>query len=208
MTWGVVGESTPRDAPGPLLGRTGVVLAGLSGLSASAWRDVRRANLFDRPQDGWPRAQARVRAAALRVTCPTVLLGRRVAEAFGVPDLPLGAWRGNVTVIPHPSGRNRWYNNPLHRDAVRRVLAPLAAGSPVCVGCGAPTMQPPGAKMEGRRCGDAWRGYPAPGLVRLLQLDHAERRGLHPCPACGTAYPSASLLNAHVVEAVVLGREA
>lgn len=59
-----------------------------------------------------------------------VLMGRRVARAWGLGDLPpLGEVRRAhgtlVLLLPHPSGRNRWWNDPARleagREAMRRV---------------------------------------------------------------------------------------
>lgn len=58
-----------------------------------------------------------------------LLLGRRVARAFRLETLPpLGtlarsAGIGPVLVaVPHPSGRNRWYNDPDHAEDASAVL--------------------------------------------------------------------------------------
>lgn len=52
-----------------------------------------------------------------------ILVGRAVARAFGLSELPLFEvveHRGaRVSVIPHPSGLNRQYNDP----SVRRLAA-------------------------------------------------------------------------------------
>lgn len=48
----------------------------------------------------------------------TILLGARVAHAFGKDDLELMAWDfdaeidGWVARLPHPSGRSHWWNDP------------------------------------------------------------------------------------------------
>lgn len=59
-----------------------------------------------------------------------VLLGSRVAEAFGFnrTDYDYASWfdhpRENIlfSVIPHPSGRNHLYNNPEMHEMVRSFL--------------------------------------------------------------------------------------
>jgi hypothetical protein len=55
-----------------------------------------------------------------------VLLGRRVAAAFGLASAPYLEWteaRGRTWVVmPHPSGVNRWWN-----DEENRLLATVAA---------------------------------------------------------------------------------
>lgn len=50
-----------------------------------------------------------------------IMLGRRVADAFGLRHLrPLEhVDRGSgarLVLLPHPSGRNRWYNDPDHEE--------------------------------------------------------------------------------------------
>jgi hypothetical protein len=52
-------------------------------------------------------------------------MGRGVAAAFGLrPQVPVLEWREaqpgrRLAVVPHPSGRNLWYNDPANRVAVR-----------------------------------------------------------------------------------------
>jgi hypothetical protein len=74
-----------------------------------------------------------------------VIVGRKVAEAF---ELPMVDWfepfqlhcgpRHAVTgcngmaeamVIPHPSGRNHWYNSETNRALARRALRGLVENS-------------------------------------------------------------------------------
>ncbi len=49
-----------------------------------------------------------------------VLLGRNVARCFGLSKARWFEWHelrgGLVTVAPHPSGRNRWWNDPANRE--------------------------------------------------------------------------------------------
>lgn len=62
---------------------------------------------------------------------PTVVaLGREVAEAFELPrehGLIIPYERGGVIwrQVPHPSGRNLWYNEPEHRMMVGVLLEEL-----------------------------------------------------------------------------------
>jgi hypothetical protein len=66
------------------------------------------------------------------LACPLVLLlGRRVAHAFGVSGIgyfePAAVWskvgpeavQRPAVVVPHPSGRSRWWNSRANRDAAR-----------------------------------------------------------------------------------------
>ena len=48
-------------------------------------------------------------------------------QRFGFPGPPdLVAWMANFLALPHPSGRNRWYNVPGNREAAARELRRLA----------------------------------------------------------------------------------
>lgn len=55
-----------------------------------------------------------------------VLLGRRVAEAFNLGEVPFGmssvAWGVPCVVCPHPSGRSRYLNDRRRRFELRRVV--------------------------------------------------------------------------------------
>lgn len=74
--------------------------------------------------DKFPLRLAKVAAAALRPLLHdrvVVLVGRNVASAFEL-ELPFHDWADpglgfcqKVAVIPHPSGRNKWYNLPENR---------------------------------------------------------------------------------------------
>lgn len=57
-----------------------------------------------------------------------ILLGVRVAAAFGVTDLDLMRWRSDhdldatVARFPHPSGRSHWWNDAANVVAATRFL--------------------------------------------------------------------------------------
>jgi hypothetical protein len=77
--------------------------------------------------DRFPRAAARQAALALLPALQgrrAVLLGGRVAAAFGLPRAPLLVWQplagGEVAVAPHPSGINRWWNDPRNVRRAKR----------------------------------------------------------------------------------------
>ena len=53
---------------------------------------------------------------------PLVLLGRKVEAAFDLKPGVWLTWRGRLGIMPHPSGRNRWYNDPLNIEAAREFL--------------------------------------------------------------------------------------
>ena len=63
----------------------------------------------------------------MRVDGRTVVMaGRGVAAAFGIRRVPYLTWvqhRGMTTaILPHPSGVNRWYNDPRNKRAAERFL--------------------------------------------------------------------------------------
>ena len=80
--------------------------------------------------DKFPMTPAKLAARVIRpllVEREVILVGRNVANAFGFGDWDWHEWhdwkvchsdmrvhRGaaRIVVIPHPSGRNHWYNNP------------------------------------------------------------------------------------------------
>lgn len=104
-----------------------------------------RRNLFPRPVKAGKWMSGIAKRLAERESFPggsrVVLLGRRVAEAFDVLDLAefrshapgesLGYKHrlgGNVVnVVPHPSGRNRWFNDPRNRDTYRAFWRRIAS---------------------------------------------------------------------------------
>lgn len=85
--------------------------------------------------DKFPVADARLAAAVLRPMLAgrtVILVGRNVANAFGLGDefhtwidLPVrrrcpiarDEYCCRIAIIPHPSGRSRWYNNSEHKEA-------------------------------------------------------------------------------------------
>jgi hypothetical protein len=88
-----------------------------------------RRNLVD--SGDWRPGEAADRAAELLPDLrgrEIVLLGSQVRRAFGLPALlihPL-RWRGvRWRQIPHPSGRNLWYNDPTCRALVAMLLSEL-----------------------------------------------------------------------------------
>lgn len=87
----------------------------------------------------FPLDEAKRAAAALWGREPAdvefVLLGTRVASAFHLRRRQYSFLRGNtfywlgsrrwVTVVPHPSGVNRWWNDPANREAAARFMSGL-----------------------------------------------------------------------------------
>lgn len=75
----------------------------------------------------WDAEAARVCAERLDEVARTwgarlVLLGRRVARAFGFGGVPLCRARERYLVFPHPSGRSRALNDSSSRAAARRAF--------------------------------------------------------------------------------------
>lgn len=132
----IIGEapSPDRDIVEPLCIHTtsGRRLADV--LPGDYERDYRRRNVIEhRVRPGkwnvWHKRRAAAQAGRILFEWDAppilILLGRQVAEAFGVDYRPCRAtWIGNlrVLVIPHPSGLNRWWNGKGNRAKVRRFL--------------------------------------------------------------------------------------
>jgi hypothetical protein len=86
--------------------------------------------VFDRMnllgQRTWNATAARRAAPAIleRLEGRTVMvLGEAVRAALGLPRSPVMTWRPHSVMrrwctVPHPSGLNRWYNDPVNRVAV------------------------------------------------------------------------------------------
>lgn len=126
--------------PQPALeGAVGRTLSRLLGVSYEEYLEAfDRRNIFETPVEGkrWDATKAALRAMGMkgmfRDDDYVVLLGARVASAFGVADMPLYEmtsfqrvmtgetfWVGRV---PHPSGRNRLLNDQRERDRMSRFL--------------------------------------------------------------------------------------
>jgi uracil-DNA glycosylase len=128
----VIGEAPPRTAPAnheALSGASGRRLADLAGLSWAAWLALDRRNLLPRYYEPWDRALAATAALEVISEHPDalLLLGRRVAAAFGITSPPLTrlrdeVWGTDVLLVPHPSGRCRWWNDPDNAAAARGAL--------------------------------------------------------------------------------------
>jgi hypothetical protein len=106
-----------------------------TGISVREWlRRTQRINLLsDRVLPLDYRGAARRRGAWLAGHIggrTVVLLGNAVAAAVGHVAPPL-VWDGtrDWVMIPHPSGRTLFYNNPVHRAAVGIMLADVLRGT-------------------------------------------------------------------------------
>ncbi len=64
--------------------------------------------------DAFPLELARDAAAEIDLSeyDAIVLAGKNAAAAFGLRDLQLMERRDKFVLIPHPSGLNRWWNDP------------------------------------------------------------------------------------------------
>lgn len=71
----------------------------------------------------WARAIVHANADRFEMATGIICVGRRVARAFGMGCMALGAGDGRYFVAPHPSGRNRWWNGPGNVDALRLAAA-------------------------------------------------------------------------------------
>jgi hypothetical protein len=111
----VVGERTP-DGANPSTRRR---LASLCDVDVDElMASVVWINLFDQPGTDADRYAAMIERAAADGDA-IVVLGRRAQRAFalGKPDAltVITRHRGPIVVaLPHPSGRNRWWNDPAH----------------------------------------------------------------------------------------------
>ena len=111
---------------------SGDKLAKLCGLTPEEFfRFSVTLNLFEDFQgkngkgDHFPMELAKQRAKAIVYRwwahSKVILLGRGVAEAFGKKDAEILTWHHagipfcEFAVVPHPSGINRWWNDPVHR---------------------------------------------------------------------------------------------
>lgn len=142
----IIGQAPgPSGNPTPLAGRCGGRLAALCGLDLRAFLTAfDRANVFATfpgkagAGDAFPVEEARARADAMAEVVAArdhvVLLGWNVARAFRVSPVGYFEWTrlsrdcGEVTVAPHPSGLNRWWNVP-HVDEARRFWTAFYAAT-------------------------------------------------------------------------------
>lgn len=129
----IIGEapSPTGDPSKPLEGSVGARLAEYANLSWGRYLvETERRNLFSEPVDPWPARLALQVAANVwpsLVGRRTILLGKKVAAAFSVQLVEL-RWHKidnqgtELALVPHPSGRNVWWNDAANRAAARRFL--------------------------------------------------------------------------------------
>lgn len=134
----LIGQAPSRsgDPSRPLEGRIGRMLAELAGISLDGYMKLtERTNLLGEwlgkagKGDSWDALAARERASELEQVFPdreAILLGRNVARAFGLGDLPWLTWTekfgGKLALVPHPSGIVMWWNSAANRSAASAFL--------------------------------------------------------------------------------------
>ncbi len=129
----IIGEAPSKNetTPRPIEGRIGRRLARLAGLSLPEFlAHFDRVNLLDVRQDTAEHGFTFDRLAAIDAAYRLqqtfahnqiiLLLGHRVADAFGIVkriyfiEQRFTVMRGEIRILPHPSGINRWWNDPRH----------------------------------------------------------------------------------------------
>lgn len=127
-------HSTQRKGAHPLVGESGRRLATWAGMSAAEFqRAADLVNLYPLLPEKWDNGRATELARALwngdmvgsSRSC-VVLLGNRVARAFGFTHLETfriyQTGRSPVALIPHPSGRNLFWNTPANVKLAEEFL--------------------------------------------------------------------------------------
>lgn len=121
-----------------LTGAAGRRLAAAAGIpfSPDYLRRTERLNLLPEwPPGAWPIVEARLAAAEVDLTGRTAILcGYNVARSFVGFSAALFEWvdyrGGRVAFVPHPSGRNRWWNDPANRARAAAFLSDALGGRP------------------------------------------------------------------------------
>ena len=145
----IIGQAPSKTGEGcePINGRSGKKLAACMGVSVEEYLErFERVNVLDRfpgkqgKGDKFPLPEAREAAQGIRLEGRpfVLLLGRGVASAFGLGNLPWLEWaeveQARVAVVPHPSGINRWWNEQENRERAREFLGNLTGGERSCEG--------------------------------------------------------------------------
>lgn len=114
-----------------LTGASGRRLVELSGLTRMGFfLATKRTNVVELPEHwrdvdlvvaGVRRVQDRM------IGRRTILLGARVASALGYDGYPQFTWDEEVALMPHPSGRNRFWNDPANVERARAFLTAAMA---------------------------------------------------------------------------------
>ncbi len=148
----IVGEQVGKTGGEPLDGKdskgrerrngSGWRFARLLGTTPSVLKtlpSVLLTNLFSAPRKKWDKVGADIRAVEImdshRDARLWILLGSKVAEAFGMEKTTLRPYalmtpdRGEILFIhvPHPSGRNLFWNSEYQRRKAKKLLRALIA---------------------------------------------------------------------------------
>lgn len=137
----IVGEAPPRGGEGrpAFSGYAGRRLAALAGVAelSDAFDAVNILDEWPGPQgkgSAFPDALAARAAMRLRGLLEgrlVIVAGRRAARALGLRAgylEPVDAGWCAAAVLPHPSGVNRWWNDPANRRRASAFLAAAARG--------------------------------------------------------------------------------
>lgn len=141
----IVGQAPSSDAPDarPFTGRSGRRLAALLDVEHECLPVLfDLVNLLDRwpgkagKGDAFPMAEAKARAARLLPTFlarPWILIvGKATARAFRLRNPKYLEWVSfsgtSVAVVPHPSGVNRWWNDPANVARAEVFMRSLPSG--------------------------------------------------------------------------------
>lgn len=148
----IIGQAPARGNDGllPFAGRSGARLAYLAGVGTSG-DDLPAhfvlTNLLDRypgkqgsKGDRFDKALGKERAEEImrvlenpdRYSRWVIFMGKTVARAFGFRHHPyLVSWSWNqhsFIIFPHPSGINRWWNDPANEAQASRILKEILSG--------------------------------------------------------------------------------
>lgn len=136
----LIGQAPNRTGnPKAILeGRLGRKIADLCGITFDEYVELfDRINILDcwpgksGKGDVFPKAEAARQAMRIKIherDC-VVMLGQGVARSFGIKAeflrwTFLGSTR--VLILPHPSGINRWYNDPQNTRKARKIMHRLS----------------------------------------------------------------------------------
>ena len=135
----IVGQSPPKSGLPPFCGDAGKRLARFFDLPLAVLRErAFLVNLYDRPRQRWDPNDARTAAADFYNASDhrdvILTVGRKVTDAFGVSD----GWFTITELIdedkrsvffgsiPHPSARNRFWNDWANRYRAKLYLENIA----------------------------------------------------------------------------------
>lgn len=134
------------NAAEPLEGRIGKKLASMLGCTQDEYMaKTQRFNILPewpgrkgKKGDKFPKAVARMNAQRMEYSfagCTVLFLGIAVGQMFRFPGGPLKwqriarpAWSAyHAAVLPHPSGINRWWNDPENKSSAANFMKKTGA---------------------------------------------------------------------------------